>query len=73
MNPELLKLRDGKTCYHVMAILLLEELFPRLKKRGIPVKDSPITPEHMAQAGLLKYYGLVTTRDIRKRMDEILA
>ncbi len=56
----------------IAATLLINELFPRLKRRGIAIKDSPIPPIEIALAAYLKHAGVIDTAYIRRSMDEIL-
>jgi len=59
-----------KNVFHIAADLIINELAPRLKKRGIDVAaDSPVSPEDIAELAYLKFQGHITTHDIRKWLD----
>ena len=55
----------------VMAVLILEELLPRLKRSGIAIENSPITPWDIRCLGILKAKGIFTTHEIRQMMDGV--
>jgi Asp-tRNAAsn/Glu-tRNAGln amidotransferase B subunit (PET112 homolog) len=56
------------------ANLMLNELFPRLKKAGIPIAQSPVLPLDIRALAILKSAGVFSTHEIRqlirKRIEE---
>lgn len=49
--------------------MIINELLPRLKKSGISVEDSPVTPHEMAVLALVKDAGIFSHHEIRKLLD----
>ena len=64
----LVKLPEGIT-ERVAATLILEELVPRLKRRGLVIEDSPVSPDDVRWLALGKVRGLLTTAEIREMLD----
>ena len=58
--------------YQTASNLILNDLLPRLNKRGIRIEDSPIKPYDMRVLAYAKFSGELTTRDIREIMDSAL-
>ena len=58
------------TLERVTAKLLLHEYLPRLKRRGIALKDSPVSPERFALGVAAVYCGAWDTRHFRMKLDE---
>jgi Asp-tRNA(Asn)/Glu-tRNA(Gln) amidotransferase B subunit len=57
----------------IIANLIINELLPRLKRKGIKIQDSPITPKDLSALAKIKSLGIFTTHDIRLMLDERLA
>lgn len=55
------------------ANLMVNELLPRLKRSGMPIEKSPVTPEDMAILAAAKCLGVWSTHEIRLRMGERFA
>ena len=53
------------------AKLMLNELVPRLKKRGVTADKSPITPEKFGLGVLAVYCGAWDTHYFRMKLDEV--
>ena len=53
------------------ANLIIHELLPRLKKAGISVEDSPVTPHDMAVLAMVKDAGIFSHHEIRKLLDGV--
>ena len=49
--------------------LLLNEILPRCKKKGIDIKDSPVPPGLVHLAAIHKTLG-ITTKQIRMKFDK---
>ena len=54
----------------IAATLIINELAPRLKKKNINIKDSPVTPEDIAALACFKYCEVFSTKDIRNMLDK---
>ena len=55
----------------IAANLIINELTPRLKRSGIRIENSPVTPVDMRLLACLKYCDVLSTRDIRETLDEM--
>lgn len=53
----------------IAAKLMINELLPRLKRSGLDITRSPVTPQQLAVAAAAKHSGAWSTHDIRMRMD----
>ena len=54
----------------IAANLIINELAPRLKRKGIKIEESPVSPLHIQAYACMKYCEIITTRDIREMLDE---
>ena len=54
----------------IASTLLVHELYPRLKRLGIPIENSPISPFQVRVAAYCKHLKVWDTREIRRRFDE---
>ena len=59
-----------KALYRLAAKLMLNELMPRLKRHGIPIMRSPVTPERLGIGVLAVYCGAWDTHHFRMKLDE---
>lgn len=56
----------------IAATLMVNELLPRLKRKGLDITSSPVSAEVMADLSIRKFGGM-STHEIRRCLDELVS
>lgn len=57
----------------IAANLIINELLPRLKRKGLKIESSPVTPAHINLMARFKHAGFLSTHSIRILMDDLIS